>query len=56
MLETKRKFDGYLVALRSGMKHTDIFSGIEDTLSLNADSVLSKQFSSSMEVVESKWK
>lgn len=55
MLETTRKFDGYIAALRSGVKHNDIFSGIEDALELNADNVLNKQLSS-MDETENKWR
>lgn len=53
LIESKRKFDGFLAALRSGMRHTDIFSGIEDALSLNAEAVLTKQLS---DVEENKWR
>lgn len=56
MQETKRKFDGYLTALRSGVKHCDIFSGIEGALGLSEANkpALNKQGTDNSD--EKRWK
>ncbi|CAL8121816.1 unnamed protein product [Orchesella dallaii] len=56
LLDTKRKFDSYLTALRSGMKHSDVFNNIEDALGLHADMVLSKQITDTDTTSEKKWR